>query len=627
MSSQHIEDYALIGDLRTGALVGRDGSLDWLSLPRFDSPSVFANLVGEESNGFWRIAPSNAGACVRRQYRDRSLVLETHWTTAQGAARVLDFMPLNNDYSQVVRIVEGLAGDVAMTMTLAPRMGYGRRTPALSDRVDGGVAISGQDRLQLQSTVALTANEGTWTTTFTISTGQTQTFTLTDAPLARPRRPWSIVGPQAALAATDIFWRQWAAKSTYRGPWEADVTRSLILLKALTYAPSGGIVAAATTSLPEDVGGGRNWDYRYAWLRDAAFTVQAFLAAGYTDEALAWRDWLVDTIGEDPNGLQIMYGVDGSRDLPEVSLAWLSGHRGSRPVRVGNGAARQQQNDVWGEVLDALAAARERTGATELDAALQRNLLRHLETSWAEPDHGLWEMRGPRRHFVHSKVMAWVGVDRAVAAAEAAADETGASGKSATDMARLRELRDTIHTEITMRGFKTSRAAFTQSYGSNRLDAAALLMPHYGFLPWTDPRVVATVEAVEAELVEGGFVRRYAVSDVGTNVDGVPGDEGVFVAASFWLVEALHGVGRHDDAVALFERLLALRNDVGLMAEEYDPETGHHLGNTPQAFSHAGLVIAAVVLSDVATSSITHPMTAHGHGDLSSDQGAVEEPA
>lgn len=583
-----IEDYALIGDLRTGALVGTDGSIDWLSLPRFDAPAVFAALLGDAGNGHWRLAPEHRERCIRRGYRDDSLVLDTDWTTPDGAVRVTDLMSPTCPQAQVVRIVEGLVGQVRMHMSLSPRMDYGRTVPRLHKAEGRSVAIAGNDAVWLSSDVAMTAADGTWLSDFTVSAGQRVSFTLTHAPSAQRLAPTA--NPEESQTATTSFWSEWVSRCTYTGPWAEAVIRSLIILKALTYAPTGGILAAATTSLPEKIGGTRNWDYRFSWLRDATFTLQAFLATGYVEEAHAWRDWLLRAVAADPNQLQIMYGIDGARHLPEQTLDWLPGYADSAPVRIGNDAAHQQQNDVWGEVLDILHAVRDGDRPAQAgEAELHHALLARLEDAWAEPDNGMWEVRGPRRHFVHSKVLAWVGIDRTVRALE----------DQHTDglLEQLRALRETIHAEILERGFSKSRRAFTQSYASGRLDASVLLLPRYGFLPWSDSRMVDTVDAIQRDLTRDGLVQRYAVDNEGTNLDGIHGDEGTFLACSFWLADALHGIGRTTEAAALFERLLSLRNDVGLLSEEYDPISKRHLGNTPQAFSHAGIVTSALHLT------------------------------
>ncbi|WP_350275861.1 glycoside hydrolase family 15 protein [Kribbella sp. HUAS MG21] len=598
--TRQIEDYALIGDLRTGAMVGADGAIDWLSLPRFDSPAVFAALLGRSEHGTWRLAPVDHDRCTRRRYRTGSLILETEWVTDAGAVRVVDLMVPGSATPTVVRIVDGLVGAVRMRTGLFPRMTYGKDVPALRSGGDGRlVAFSDSDELWLESDVALTIGDGGWTGDFVVTSGERVAFTLThttagELPVAVPA--------STALTTTETFWAKWLSQSTYAGPWADEVNQSLVILKALTYAPTGAILAAATTSLPERIGGSRNWDYRYTWLRDATFTLHAFLATGFLGEAAAWRDWLVRAVSGDPADPQIMYAVDGSGQIPEQTLDWLPGHAGSAPVRVGNAAATQQQNDVWGEVLDVLSAARAAGVPDSADQQkLERALLDRIECCWQEPDHGLWEVRGPRRHFVHSKLMAWVGVDRTVRRLEAQ------TGDNSAELARLTVLRRTIRQEILDHGYDARRRAFTQSYGSPRLDAAVLLMPRYGLLAADDPRTVSTVDAIQRELTDDGLVLRYAVSDDAPNVDGVPGSEGTFLATSFWLADALHGIGRTNEATELFERLLSLRNDVGLLSEEYDAATGRHLGNTPQAFSHAGLITTALALGAAAASTARLP--------------------
>ena len=614
--TQHIEDYALIGDLRTAALVSDEGAIDWLSLPRFDSPAVCAALLGYADHGQWSLAPIHRDRCSRRRYRTSTLVLETEWTTADGAVRVTDLMVPGSSTPMVVRIVDGLVGTVAMRTHLAPRMNYGKDIPTLH-RIPGRLlATAGGDQLWLASDVDLSSAEGSWTGEFLLRAGERVSFTLgyTAAGESHPQVPDADI----ALAATEAYWTEWVGRSTYTGPWETEVNQSLIILKALTYAPTGSIVAAATTSLPEQIGGTRNWDYRYSWLRDATFTLQAFLATGYLEEAAAWRDWLLRTVIDDPSGLQIMYAVDGTGDLPEQTLDWLPGHAGSTPVRVGNAAANQQQNDVWGEVLDILSTAR---NAGLPDAAnqekLERALLDQIEAHWQDRDHGLWEVRGPRRHFVHSKLLAWVGIDRVVRSLEEHDTE------ESHQLGRLRGLRRTIAREISDRGYDPGRRAFTQSYGSPRLDAAVLLMPRFGLLSWDDPRMVTTVDAIRRDLTDHGLVLRYAATDDGHNVDGVPGSEGTFLATSFWLADALHGIGRTDEATELFERLLSLRNDVGLLSEEYDPKTGRHLGNTPQAFSHAGLITTALTLSAASAQVLGFAGAQKAHGDLAAETRTV----
>jgi GH15 family glucan-1,4-alpha-glucosidase len=608
-----IEDYALIGDMRTAALVGIDGAIDWLSLPRFDSPSIFATLLGGTRHGQWSLAPINRARCSQRHYRPDTLILETEWTTGSGAVRVTDLMVPDSSDPMVVRVVDGLVGSVAMHTHLAPRLGYAKVVPVL--RSDHGLllASAGDELLWLGTDTAVTEVDGSWDGDFTVTAGERITFTLTYT-TGEPHPPALDAGE--ALASTHTFWTEWVGRSTYTGPWVAEVNQSLVILKALTHAPTGSIVAAATTSLPEQLGGSRNWDYRYSWLRDAAFTAHAFLATGHMEEVGAWRDWLVRTIIDNPCAMQIMYAVDGAPQLPERTLDWLPGHGGSTPVRVGNDAATQQQNDVWGEVLDILWSARD---AGLPDAAdqekLERALLEQIEAHWQEPDNGLWEVRGPRRHFAHSKLLSWVGVDRAVRRLEQHRDQH--HDQDTRQLARLVTLRSTIADQIADRGYHPGRAAFTQSYGSPRLDAAVLLMPRYGFVAADDACLVSTVEAIQRELTEDGLVQRYAVTDHGHNIDGVAGGEGTFLATSFWLADALQAIGRTGEAVALLERLLTLRNDVGLLSEEYDPRAGRHLGNTPQALSHAGLVSTAVTLGAALTRA---PRPAHLRSDLRSDQ-------
>ncbi|PRY20165.1 glycoside hydrolase family 15 protein [Pseudosporangium ferrugineum] len=585
----HIEDYALIGDLQSAALVGRDGSIDWLCLPRFDSTACFAALLGDESAGHWRIAPTGGGD-ARRRYRGDSLVLETEWQTPDGVVRVLDFMPPRGEAADVVRIVEGVSGAVPMRMDLVLRFDYGRVVPWVRRQGRDLSAIAGPDAVWLRTDAPLHGRDRATASEFTVGEGERVPFVLTYQ-LSHLPRP-EPVDPVAALADSERYWHEWIGRCDYDGRWSDIVRRSLILLKALTYAPTGGIVAAATSSLPEQIGGPRNWDYRYCWLRDATFTLQALLGTGYVAEAKAWREWLLRAVAGDPADLQIMYGLDGTRRLPEYTADWLSGYRGSTPVRIGNAAAGQLQLDVWGEVLDGLHTARE-AGIASTDAGwdLQRALLDFLEGEWRQPDNGLWEVRGDRRQFVHSKVMAWAGFDRAVTAVE----RHGLDGP----VDRWRAARDEIHAEVCAKGFDADRNTFTQSYGSPALDAALLLIPRVGFLPPTDPRVVGTVEAVQRDLCQDGFVLRYRPGH--DNVDGLPGTEGAFLACTFWLVDALHAIGRRDDAEQLFERLLDLRNDVGMLSEEYDPASGHQLGNTPQAFSLVGLVNSARLLSGTPT--------------------------
>ncbi|MFD3664244.1 glycoside hydrolase family 15 protein [Streptomyces sp. NPDC058659] len=587
--TQRIDDYALIGDLQTAALVGRDGSIDWLCLPRFDSAACFAALLGDENNGHWRIAPKGATTCTTRRYVEDSLVLETFWTTRTGTVKVVDFMPQRDRAPDVMRIVEGVSGTVEMSAVLRLRFDYGSVVPWMR-RSDGHrVAVAGPDAVWLRSEppVKTWGQQFATCSSFTVAAGEKVAFVLTWHPSHEPRP--DLVDPFEALEQSLEDWREWSARCTYRGPHREAVLRSLITLKALTYAPTGGIVAAPTTSLPEELGGVRNWDYRACWLRDSSLTLGALLAAGYVEEAAAWRDWLLRSVAGDPADLQIMYGPAGERRLPETTLPWLRGYADSAPVRTGNAAVEQFQLDVYGEVMDSLYRAREAGIPPKRHAwNLQLSLLGFLESTWRNPDEGLWEVRGPRRHFTHSKVMAWVAADRAVRTLEADPSLPG-------DQARWRALRDEIHTEVCAKAYDPDRNTFTQSYGSLELDAATLLIPQVGFLPPDDPRVVGTVDAVQAELLHGGFLRRYSV-DSGA-VDGLPGREGTFLVCSFWLADALRLTGRTEEARRLFDRLVALRNDVGLLAEEYDPVALRQLGNFPQAFSHIGLVGTALALA------------------------------
>ena len=582
-----IEDYALIGDLQTAALVGRDGSIDWLCLPRFDSAACFAALLDDDRAGRWLLAPSAGGQCTRRRYRRESLILETEWETPDGSVSVIDLMPLRGEAADVVRIVEGRSGRVRMRTALRARFDYGHVQPWVRTEDSDLVAVAGPDAVWLRTPVAVEERDGAMQAEFSVDAGQQVPFVLSYGPSYRPRP--RLVDADKALADTERFWADWTGRCDYTGRWGDAVRRSLITLKALTYAPSGGIVAAVTTSLPEELGGVRNWDYRYTWLRDATFTLQALLGTGYVHEARAWRDWLLRAVAGDPADLRIMYAVDGTRRLPESELSWLGGYEGSAPVRTGNAAASQLQLDVWGEVLEGLALARQAGMPSTEDAwSLQRSLLDYLEGAWDQPDNGLWEVRAARRHFVHSKVMAWAGVNCAVRAVE----EQGLEGP----LDRWRALREEIHTDVCTNGYDPERGTFTQSYGSRGLDAALLLIPRVGFLAWDDPRVTGTVEAVRRELSEDGLLLRYRPDAEGTG-DGLPGHEGTFLACSFWLVDALNGTGRRKEAEQLFERLLGLRNDLGLLSEEYDTWARRQLGNVPQAFSHVGLVNAARHLS------------------------------
>jgi GH15 family glucan-1,4-alpha-glucosidase len=580
-----IESYAILGDMHTAALVSRRGGIDWLAFPRFDSGACFAALLGDESNGTWQLSPAGAPECTRRRYRGDSMILETEWETTNGAVRIIDFMPPKGEASDVVRIVEGISGHVEMETTLRVRFDYGSIVP-WARRSHGVVRmIAGPDSICVHSVVPLRAKDLAHTAQFTVRAGDRIPFVMTwqasHLPVPKP------VDAEQALRDTETMWMQWVANCHYDGEWRDAVIRSLATMKALTYAPTGGIVAAATTSLPEAIGGERNWDYRYCWLRDATMTLQALLYAGCTEEAKAWREWLLRAVAGDPHKMQIMYGIAGERRLTEFSLPWLSGYEGSTPVRVGNEASGQFQLDVYGELLDALHLDRI-SGLSAHDNAwsLQRVVLDELESTWASPDQSLWEMRGDPRHFVHSKVMAWVGFDRAVLAVE----QFGLKGP----VEQWKATRDQIHEEVCQQGYDTDRGTFTQSYGSTTLDAATLLIPQVGFLPPNDPRVIGTVDTIARDLTRNGFVLRYDTTAAG---DGLRGTEGAFLACTLWLADDLHLIGREVEAREVFERVLDLRNDVGLLSEEWDPVGKRQLGNTPQAFSHVPLINTARALS------------------------------
>ncbi|MEV0530914.1 glycoside hydrolase family 15 protein [Kitasatospora sp. NPDC050463] len=636
-----IEDYALIGDMQTAALVSRDGAVDWLCLPRFDSPAVFAGLLGTDEHGFWRIGPAEVMAAEppatpapapdtprarftdtgdlrvppptaaapavpadRRRYRGDSLILEQEWDCQGGSVRVIDFMPPRplagrDSVPQMIRIVEGLSGTVRMRSAVRMRFSYGRVVPWVHrvEQADGGhrtVAVAGPDSVWLDGEAETYGRNLTTYADFAVAAGERIAFALTwqASHLEAPKAP----DAEEMLDATADFWHDWAGQCTYQGPYREAVIRSLITLKGLTYAPTGGIVAAPTTSLPEDIGGERNWDYRYTWLRDAAITLSSLLRTGYRDEARAWREWLLRAVAGDPENLQIMYGIAGERELTESSLDWLPGYEGSQPVRVGNGAAGQLQLDVYGEVVEALHLAH-MTGLVRNDHAhhLQLRLIEYLEEHWQEPDEGIWEVRGPRRHFVHSKVMAWVAVDRTIKLLE----QNPEDAPSDSHLERWRELRATIHRDVCEKGYDPERNTFTQYYGGKELDASLLLIPQVGFLPPDDKRVIGTIEAIQRELsTEDGFVLRYPTHDEsGNNVDGLSGHEGAFLACSFWLADDLAMIGRVQEARELFDKLLSLRNDIGLLAEEWDPREKRQVGNFPQAFSHVPLIDTALRLT------------------------------
>jgi GH15 family glucan-1,4-alpha-glucosidase len=581
-----IEDYALIGDCHTVALVGRNGSIDWLCWPRFDSAACFAALLGGPEHGFWRISPAGHEVAVRRRYRPDTLILETEFETAGGAVTLIDFMPVHNERSDLVRMVVGRRGRVPMESEGVLRFDYGASVPWVTLDAERTClhAVAGPDFAMLCAPVALENRERRTRASFEVRAGETLAFVLTHAQSHLP--PPARTDAHRALQDTEAFWKQWSARCTVDGEWGGAVRRSLVTLKALTYAPTGGVVAAPTTSLPEHIGGVRNWDYRYCWLRDSTLTLLALMDAGYYEEAKAWREWLLRAVAGSPEQMQIMYGIAGERRLPEFEIPWLPGYEGSRPVRIGNAASAQLQLDVYGEVIDTLyQACKGGLAGSDIAWKLQCALLEHLAKVWSRPDSGLWEVRAPPRHFTHSKVMAWVAFDRGIKMIEG----FGAPGP----LARWRELRASIHADVCERGFSRKRNSFVQSYGSEELDASLLLIPMMGFLPAGDPRVVSTVEAIRRDLTVDGLVMRYRTQAAH---DGMPPGEGVFLACSFWLADNLCMQGRWDEAHALFERLLGLTNDVGLLAEEYDPHARRLLGNFPQAFSHVGLVNTALNL-------------------------------
>jgi len=578
--SLKIEDYALIGNTRTAALVGNTGSVDWLCMPRFDSSACFAALLGTPANGRWLIAPSNRIRTSHRRYRGQTLILENEFITDSGDVLLVDFMPLANQHQPVavMRIVRGVRGSVRMRMELAVRFDYGHTAPWITHRGDGLCALAGPDALKLETSVPLRGEGSQTVAEFTIAEGESVPFTLIWYPSHEQDPP--VGNPLQMLADTEVWWREWSARCTITGRWRDLALRSLITLKALTYSPTGGIVAAPTTSLPELIGGPRNWDYRFCWLRDATLTLYALLLAGYTEEAFAWRQWAMRAVAGDPEDLQILYGLAGERRLPERELSWLPGYEGSKPVRIGNAAHEQFQLDISGELMGVFYLGH-RTGAgASLETwNLLRTLMAYLEKVWNKPDEGIWEVRGGRRHFTHSKIMAWLAFDRAAKLVD--------DGYYPGPAEHWRTVRDQIHRDVCEKGFDRRRNAFVQYYGADSLDAALLMIPLVGFLPPTDPRVIGTVEGIRRELVSGGLVMRYR-SD--SNVDGLPPGEGVFLPCSFWLVDNLVLAGRRDEAEELFERVMSLSNDVGLFSEEYDPVARRMLGNFPQAFTHVSLV-------------------------------------
>jgi GH15 family glucan-1,4-alpha-glucosidase len=580
-----IENYALIGDFHTAALVGSDGSIDWLCFPRFDSAACFAALLGDPQHGRWQIAPTAEIKSVRRRYRADTLILETDFETAQGSARLIDFMPLSDERWDTVRIVEGLSGAVTFRMELIVRFDYGSIVPWVRRCGEVLLITAGPDTLELTSTLAVTGENLKTVAEFTVAAGGRESFVLNYRPSHLDTL--EAIDADRELDRTESAWRLWTGPCRLQGRWKEPVIRSLITLKALTYKPTGGIIAAPTTSLPEQPGGVRNWDYRYCWLRDSTFTLNALLLAGYVKEATEWREWLLRAVAGSPQDLQILYGVTGVRRLDEYEIAWLPGYQGAAPVRVGNAASRQFQLDVYGEVMDTLHLARI-TGLNPEAAAwnVQLALLEFLESSWELPDDGIWEVRGPRRHFTHSKVMAWVAFDRAIKDAENDALDA--------PIGRWREVRDAIHAQVCEKGFDVRNNTFVQSYESTHLDASLLLIPQVGFLPPDDPRVLGTIAAIERGLIVDGLVLRYSTE---TGVDALPAGEGAFLPCSFWLVDSFALTGRHEEAEAMFERLLALSNDVGLFAEEYDPRTKRMLGNFPQALTHMAIINSARLLS------------------------------
>ncbi|RPF38025.1 glycoside hydrolase family 15 protein [Streptomyces sp. TLI_185] len=603
-----IEDYALLSDLETAAMIGRDGSVDWLCLPRFDSPACLAALLGTQNNGFWRVAPVGRGPCTHRAYSPDSMVLQSRWETATGTVRVTDFMPPRVGLPCLVRLVEGLSGAVSMRSELRLRFHQGRVVPWIRAVDQCAVAVAGPDAVWLgaDGPVRVAGDEDATVYDFTVQAGRRLALTLVWSSSHLPELPAPLCVPaETLLKETGDFWRRWAAQCRYDGPWRDAVMRSLITLKALTYAPTGGIVSAPTTSLPGCIGGERNWDYRYCWLRDSTLSLSCLLRGGYREEATAWLDWLVRAIAGDPSDLQTVYGVGGQRLLPESEAPWLPGYEGSRPVRFGNSAANQFQLDVYGEVLDTFCLSL-RAGIPmpahvwDLVEAMMGYLQRH----WREPDQGLWQMRGPRRQFVHSKVMTWVAADRALWMGRLLG-RNGSSGE-------WRAMRDEVHRQVCREGWDAGQGAFVQAYGSPTLDASALLMPRLGFLPASDERVRSTVRAMR-RLRHGGFVRRYAPDGDGVHlVDGIHGSEGAFVSCSLWYADALAATGHVEQAREVFERVLAVRNDVGLLSEQWDPDAGRQLGNAPKAFSHIALVETAFALSASSAGAARHRRTRAG---------------
>jgi GH15 family glucan-1,4-alpha-glucosidase len=592
-----IEDYALIGDCQTAALVGKDGSIDWLCLPYFDSEACFAALLGAPKNGRWLLAPAEPATAIHRQYHNDSLILETEFEIASGAVTIVDFMPPRSEQPELVRLVRGTRGAVRMKMELVIRFDYGSIVPWVT-AVQGGIhAIAGPDALVLETPVELRGENFTTIAEFTVSAGEQIPFVLSWYPSHEPAPPRT--DPAEAFQQTADWWHDWSSRCTYDGPWREAVMRSLITLKALTFSPSGGIVAAPTTSLPEKLGGTRNWDYRFCWVRDATFTLYSFLNNGYDKEAEEFRDWLLRAVAGNPAELQIMYSILGRRRLIELELDWLPGYENSRPVRTGNAAWNQLQLDVYGELIDTLHLSRRKGLSDNNDVwRFEQAILKFLEEAWRKPDEGIWEIRGPRQHFTHSKVMAWVAFDRAIKSVEA----WGYDGP----VERWRKCRAEIHAEVCAQGFNPKIGSFVQAYGSDFLDASLLMIPLVGFLPADDPRVAGTADAIGRNLMKNGFVQRRTIRE---HVEGVPMDEATFLPCSFWYVDNLALLGRHEEAAEMFERLLAIRNDVGLLAEEFDVKHNRQLGNFPQAFSHVGLVNSANNLTPARESPAEHRKT------------------
>jgi GH15 family glucan-1,4-alpha-glucosidase len=582
-----IEDYAFLSDTQTGALVSRDGSVDWLCFPRFDSGACFAALLGDRENGTWSFAPKEEVTKRSRRYQDGTLILETEVETANGAIRFIDFMPPRGENPDIVRIIEGVRGEVSLKMELIIRFDYGHIIPWVRKQHGGLEAIAGPDALILRTPIETRGEDLTTVAEFSVKKGERIPFVLTW--FASHDEPPRAIHPEHALEQTTSYWKEWSEKCRPHGEWHEAVVRSLITLKGLTYAPTGGIVAAATTSLPEEIGGVRNWDYRICWLRDATYTLYALMSAGYLDEARAWREWLLRAIAGSAAQMQIMYGVHGERRLNESEIPWLAGYENSKPVRIGNAASQQFQLDVYGEVMAAMYVAH-RAGieTNETEWRMQVGLMKFLESKWRDPDEGIWEVRGGAQQFTHSKMMAWLAFDRAVKLIEHCDCAAG------ENLERWQKTRDEIHAQVCELGYNAKKKAFTQFYGSDELDASLLMMPLVGFLPIDDERVVNTIEAIQRELMQDGFVLRYRAER--NDVDGLPGSEGVFLPCSFWLADCLHLMGRTDEARELFERLLKLRNDLGLLSEEYDPVAKRQLGNFPQAFTHVALVNTARIL-------------------------------